>query len=279
LLFCFAGDGARDTLLRAGADATALLSPGSTLYERLGRAGVACHVFGPATFTPSTYDGVFARAADIHPIATLSAGLAELAATLHATPGPAYAYLYWDEVDAVGHEHGPSSPQFAAAAERCLDALDAGLRALPDGTVVLLAADHGQVDVDPATTVYVNEAWSGIVDLLARDGRGRPLVPAGSARDLFLHCRPDAIEEVADGLARRLGERATVHRVADIFAAGWLGTVGERLRARLADVCVLPAPGRMAWLAAFPTRERRWHGAHGGLAPEEAETWIGLRAP
>jgi hypothetical protein len=274
MLFCFAGDGARDTLLRVGADPASVLSAGSTLYERLARSGVACHVFGPATFTPSTYDGVFARAADIHPIATLSAGLAELAATLHATPGPVYAYLYWDEVDAVGHEHGPSSPQFAAAAERCLDALDAGLRALPDGTVVLLAADHGQVDVDPATTVYVNEAWSGIVDLLARDGRGRPLVPAGSARDLFLHCRPDAIEEVADGLARRLGERATVHRVADIVAAGWLGTVGERLRARLADVCVLPAPGETVWWRERHRFDMHFRGHHGGLSEAEARTQV-----
>ena len=108
-------------------------------------------VFAPAAFAPSTYDSVLARAAEIHPIATLSAGLTDLAATLHAAPGPSYAYVYWDEVDSTGHEYGPSSPQFAAAAERCLDALDAGLRALPEGTVVLLAADHGQIDVDPAT--------------------------------------------------------------------------------------------------------------------------------
>ena len=191
--------------------------------------------------------------------------------------GPAYAYFYWDEVDATGHQHGPSSPQFAAAAERCLDALDAGLRALPEGTLVLLAADHGQVDVDPATTVYVNEAWPEIVDLLARDGRGRPLAPAGSARDLFLHCRPEAIDELVDGLARLLGERATVHRVADVVAAGWLGTVGERLRARLADVCVLPAPGRDGLVArapslrhALPRPPRRAVGGRGAHAGRRA---------
>jgi hypothetical protein len=274
MLFCFAGDGARDTLLRAGADPAALLSAGSTLYERLAHAGVACHVFGPATFTPSTYDGVFARGADVHPVADLPVGLAELAATLRATPGPAYAYLYWDEVDAIGHEHGPSSPQFAAASERCLDALDTGLRALPEETVVLLAADHGQVDVDPATTVYVNEAWPPIVDLLARGSKGRLLAPAGSARDLFLHCRPGAVDEVIDGLARLLGERATVHRVADLVAAGWLGAVGERLRARLADVCVLPGPGETVWWRERHRFDMHFRGHHGGLSEEEARTQV-----
>ena len=274
MLFCFAGDGARDTLLRAGADPTALLSAGSTFYERLAHAGVACHMFGPATFTPSTYDGVFARGADIHPVADLPVGLAELAATLRATPGPAYAYLYWDAVDAIGHEHGPSSPQFAAVSERCLDALDTGLRALPEETVVLLAADHGQIDVDPATTVYVNEAWPRIVDLLARGSKGRLLAPAGSARDLFLHCRPGAIDEVIDGLARLLGERATVHRVADLVAAGWLGAVGERLRARLADVCVLPGPGETVWWRERHRFDMRFRGHHGGLSEEEARTQV-----
>jgi hypothetical protein len=274
LLFCYAGDAARDTLLRAGVDPGILRPPAPTLYEALAQVGVASHVFGPASFTPSTYDGVLTRGAVAHPVAELPVGLQSLAATLRAEPGLVYAYLYWDRVDYVGHQHGPSSPQFAAEAQRSLDALDAGLRALPEGTVVLLAADHGQVDVDPATTVYVNEAWPGIVDLLARGSRGRPLVPAGSARDLFLHCRPDAIDEVVDGLERLLGERATVHRVADVVAAGWLGAVGERLRARLADVCVLPAPGETVWWRERHRFDMRFRGHHGGLAEEEARTQV-----
>ena len=274
LLFCYAGDGARDTLLRAGVDPGLLRSPAPTLYERLAQVGVASHVFAPASFTPSTYDGVLARGAQLHPMAGLSAGLASLAATLHAAPEPAYTYLYWDAVDSIGHEYGPSSPQFAAAAQRSLDALEAGLQALPEGTVVLLAADHGQVDVDPATTVYVNEAWPGILDLLARGSRGRVLAPAGSARDLFLHCRPEAVDEVVDGLARLLGERATVHRVADLVAAGWLGAVGERLRARLADVCVLPGPGETVWWRERHRFDMRFRGHHGGLSEEEAQTQV-----
>jgi hypothetical protein len=274
LLFCYAGDAARDTLLRAGVDPGILRPPAPTLYERLARAGVVSHMFGPASFTPSTYDGVLTRGAVTHPVADLPTGLTSLAATLRADPGPTYAYLYWDRVDYVGHQDGPSSRQFAAEVQRSLDALDAGLRRLPEGTVVLLAADHGQVDVDPATTVYVNEAWPGIVDLLARDSRGRPLVPAGSARDLFLHCRPDAIDEVVDGLEHLLGERATVHRVADVVAAGWLGAVGERLQARLADVCVLPAPGETVWWRERHRFDMRFRGHHGGLSEEEARTQV-----
>jgi len=51
---------------------------------------------------------------------------------------------------------------------------------------------------------------------------------------------------------------------------------GPRLRERLADVCVLPAPGRMVGLRGFPSYERRFRGHHGGLTPEEAQTWVGM---
>ena len=44
-----------------------------------------------------------------------------------------------------------------------------------------------------------------------------------------------------------------------------------------ADVAVLPAPGRMVGLQKFASYERRFKGHHGGLTPEESETWIGLR--
>jgi hypothetical protein len=185
-----------------------------------------------------------------------------------------YAYVYSDEPDTTGHLRGPSSPEFAASTLRCLDAVDRGLRAMPEGTVVLVAADHGQVDVDPATTVYVNEAWPELVGLLARGARDRVLAPAGSARDLFLHCRPSCVEEVVAGLQRVIGARGTVHRVDELVSAGWFGPVGERLRARLADVCVLPAPGETVWWRERHRFEMAFRGHHGGLSEDEARTQV-----
>ena len=42
-----------------------------------------------------------------------------------------------------------------------------------------------------------------------------------------------------------------------------------------ADVCVLPAPGRMAWLRPYAGHTTSFRGHHGGLHPDETETWVG----
>src|SRR3954447_1019551 len=57
LMFAFAGDGRRDTLRVVRADPRAMY-PGDTFYRRLAGAGVRCLAFQPASFAPSTYDGV-----------------------------------------------------------------------------------------------------------------------------------------------------------------------------------------------------------------------------
>ena len=99
LLFSFADDPGRDTL-RGVLDPDALLA-GDTLYERL---PVPSTVLQPAAFSPSTYDRVAARGARLAPFGTLSEGVE---AFWSALSEPGYAYLYWDRIDATGHDHGP----------------------------------------------------------------------------------------------------------------------------------------------------------------------------
>jgi hypothetical protein len=215
-------------------------------------------VLMPAAIAHSPWSTASLAGAQVAGYDNLGAGIARLGER------PGLSYLYWDGIDATGHRHGPASAEFDAA---CLAALDALERHVPDNLPVLVTADHGQVDVGAFDELDV--IWPELTGHLRRDRAGRALWPAGSGRDCFLHV--DDPETVVAELSARLGGRAEVRLAAELFPGA-----GPRLTARLADVCVLPAPGRMAWLAAFPTRERRFRGAHGGFAPDEAETWLGV---
>jgi Type I phosphodiesterase / nucleotide pyrophosphatase len=229
---------------------------GDTLYQRL---PVPSTVLQPSAFSPSPYDRVFAAGARLQPFATFTLGVQRF---FDALAAGGYAYLYWDRIDADGHRFGPDSPQFEAAVMTALDALEAGLRAVP-GALVLVTADHGQVPVDPERVDHLDELWPELPALLTQP-------PAGSSRDVFLHTVPGATDEVAAGLSVRLAARAEVHPAADLFDA-----IGPRLRERLGDVCVLPADGRTAWLRSARNVAAAFRGHHGGLHPDETETWVG----
>ncbi len=252
-------------ILHAGAGGGALaIDPatfidGPTLYERLNVPSTVLH---PSSFSPSTYDGVFTVGARLQPYATFRDGVDGL---FDALERPGYAYLYWDRIDLMGHLHGPASREFDAEAIAALDALEAGLREIP-GALLLVTADHGQVAVDPARVDYLDELWPELTGLLAQR-------PAGSSRDVFLHTQPGAAADVVAGLRERVD--ADVRLVADMVAAGLFGAVGPRLRARLADVCVLPADGRTAWLRPYAGKPQSFRGHHGGLHRDEVDTWVG----
>lgn len=250
LMFSFAGDRERDTLRATGLDPATFIA-GETLYQRLGVRSTVLH---PAAFSPSTYDRVATAGARLAPFGTLAEGVA---AFFDALAEPGYAYLYWDRIDAMGHVHGPQSPEFDRAAREALDTLERGLRAIP-GALLMVTADHGQVATGPERVDWLDELWPELADLLTHR-------PAGSPRDVFLHTVPGAADEVVAGLAERLGEGARVCRATELVAPG----------PRLADVCVLPAEGRMAWLRSAAGHAMRFRGHHGGLHPDETETWVG----
>ena len=244
-----------------------MLVPGPTLYERLRPRSL---VVQPHYIGGSQYTLMATRGAERAVFADLVDGARLLVNALSGRRGYGYGFLYWDRVDAAGHEHGPDSPQFDAAARSALDALELALGSDGPARVseltVLVCADHGQVTVSPDRVDYLDELWPQLPALLSQQR------PAGSSRDAFLHVAPGQLETVIDGLRDRLGGRAEVRPAAELF-----GSIGPRLAARLADVAVLPAAGRQGWMrSAAAGRERWFRGHHGGFASLPTEpfwTW------
>ena len=260
LMFEVAGGHRLDGL--AGRLDPAALAPGPTLYETLGRRSL---VVQPHHIGGSRYTAMATRGADRAVFADLADGVRLLVDALDVRRGYAYGFLYWDRIDAAGHEHGPDSPQFADAASSALDELELalGTTPVPPGVTVLLCADHGQVQVSADRVDYLDELWPQLPGLLSQPR------PAGSSRDAFLHVVPGEQAAVIDGLRERLGDRARVRPAAELF-----GEIGPRLRERLGDVAVLPAPGRQAWLRSAAAGERWFRGHHGGLEDLEASTYL-----
>jgi hypothetical protein len=273
LLFCFAGDGERDSL--AGLLEPEEIYPRESFYERLAKHGVRSSVAQPAAYAHSPPNRVLLRGADVLPFSAAEQGLAAAAAALTAAE-VGYALVYLDTVDALMHHAGPDGPGVDVAFAEALTLIERA--PFPAGTLVLVTADHGMAPVDPAGSVYVNQIWPEIAGHLYTGADGKALAPAGSCRDLFLHVRAGHVSEVCDRLGDRLGGIAEVVTSEALVAAGAFAEPSARLRSRLGEVVVLPRYGEAVWWHEPGRFVQDLHGQHGGLSHQEMEipllAWI-----
>ena len=78
-----------------------------------------------------------------------------------------FATLYFSEVDTTGHRFGPDSPEVGEAVKRvdsAVQAFVAGLDrlGLRDQTDLVIVADHGMAEVDPAHAIALQGLLSGL---------------------------------------------------------------------------------------------------------------------
>ena len=238
-------------------------------------------LFQHSEYTPSTYSDIVFRGAQVVPYLTLPEALINLNLALEQRSGPTYYFLYFDKVDTMSHSYGPSSPQVEAEIDTLLTILERQLlmplsNANHRGkTLLLVTADHGQMEVNPETTVYLNlePAVTEVQAYFRRSCSGELLVPAGSPRDMFLYIEENALADVQRHLAQRLAGLADVMQTNTLLELGYFGPppFSPRLLERLGNLVILPYAGESVWWYEKGKYSMTSYGYHGGLTPQEAE--------
>ncbi len=279
LMFSYARDKERDTLKRSRIPAEAFY-PRQTFYQALKDNGVVSYIFLHNNYAHSTFSDVTCRGGSIVPFKSLATALESLTEmVLKQKAPPYYYYLYFDRIDAMGHAHGPDSPQFEQEVEAFLIALERlfynTLHGKTSNTLFLMTADHGMSEVNPQTTFYLNKEAQECEKFLKTNRRGKLLVPAGSARDMFLYVQEERLDEMIAYLQHVLQGRAEVYRVADLIAQHFFSATTEKpsqtFLERVGNVVILPYRGESVWWYEEGIFEMRFRGHHGGLTPEEME--------
>ena len=231
-----------------------------TVFERLEASGSVAISIGPWRFADSGLTQAALRGAEYSPAQSLSQRV-DTALSHLRDPEVDLVYLYWGQVDSAGHEHGWRSPQWAEE----LTHLDAELqrldRLLPAGTLLVITADHGMVDVPPGARIDVAEHQQMLqdVDLIG-----------GEPRAVHVYTRPGRAEGVLSRWQEHLGDRARVLSRRQLIDSGLLGPVSHRHEQAIGDVMVI-AEGEHA---VVDSRQQRRHaspmiGMHGALSAQE----------
>jgi predicted AlkP superfamily pyrophosphatase or phosphodiesterase len=141
--------------------------------------------------------------------------------------GERFVYAYYEGVDKVAHEYGLGEYYDAelAATDRMVTDL---LTVLPAGAVLVVTADHGQVDV--ADRVYrLDDDVSALVALQSGEGRFR-----------WLHAVPGATDALLEAATEAHGDLAWVVSLEQVIDEGWFGPVVTSAAAgRMGDVALV----------------------------------------
>lgn len=145
-------------------------------------------------------------------------------ATVHALRSDLadLVYLYWGEIDHVGHTCGWNSWQWGEEASATDHELDRLAGALPPGTLLVVTADHGMLDVSERTDAALVPELARGVDLIA-----------GEPRAMQLHTSEDG---VAERWSDYLGDRAWVLTREEGLAV--IGPTDPRFEPVIGDVVV-----------------------------------------
>jgi len=205
--------------------------------------------YGPTGFTAAHLGRV-----DIHRWHT-PAGLVTSVRRL-AREGAPFVYAYYEGIDRVAHARGLGEyyDDELRAADRLVGDV---LEELPAGAVLVVTADHGQVQVGGSVEVLGPEIMDDLT-LISGEGRFR-----------WLHVRPGAEADVAQMAWEHYGDVAWVRSKEQVIDEGWLGGVPRAgVAARLGDVALVPfAP--TAFLDPADTGELRLQARHGSLTRDE----------
>ncbi len=283
LTFAWAGDKA-ETMRKAGVN-PATIFPAAHYPQTLRAANVQPIIYQPREFMPTTYSQWMLRDLPTRGYFSLPEGLTNLSHELaQPAASPRYFFFYTGNVDTVGHYYGPTSPHFAAEASTTLFALQKALLEpmlrTARNTLLIFTADHGMVETDPRTAIYLNTdpAFAGIERFLRRDRHGKLLSPGGSARDVFLYINEGLVEEAQAFLSERLVDKAVVWTTQSLIEQGYFGPppLADNFLARVGDLVVLPAAGESVWWYEKDRFDQKFYGHHGGLTAQEMEIPVGL---
>ncbi|MDD3532057.1 MAG: alkaline phosphatase family protein [Candidatus Shapirobacteria bacterium] len=278
LPFCLDSNHQQDQLLDLGLDPKKIFFNQPTIYQKLNRLGVASFALNHQTYYKSAFAKTAQKGAKLIPFASLSELTVTLANTIKkiTTKHPkTFTYAYLDSLDYIGHKHGPESKYFEAELAQIgfmiSHLLLQVVKKSPcrEKKLLLITADHGQTQVNPKETVYLNR-FQKLKNNLAKKDNGEPILATGGPRDVFLHLQKNQVNTTIEYLRKKLINRADIYSTKSILEQGWFGNQKPsiKFKERLGDILILPKENQTAWLDNGEEKVNKL-GHHGGISAAE----------
>jgi Type I phosphodiesterase / nucleotide pyrophosphatase len=187
--------------------------------------GLAVPVISPAELEGTAFTEAHLRGS--RPVGYRAPSAIAVEVRRQLTAGERFVYAYYGSVDKTAHERGFG--EFYDAELRMADYIVAMvLEVLPPGAVLLVTADHGQVEVGDHVLVP-DPALLAMVGMQSGEGRFR-----------WWHVERASVDELAKAAIDSYGDVAWIVTRDQVLDEHWFGpTVSGPVAARLGDVAVV----------------------------------------
>ena len=183
--------------------------------------------------------------------------------------------MYLGSLDSIEHQYGPHTDEYHAELSSISFLLEKELvekidKKTAKESLLIITADHGQLNINPKETVYLH-GLPNLAKNFQKSSEGKVIFPSGSPRDVFLHIKPDKVQETREFLLQKLGEKAEIMETEEAFEKGLFGTGKPRdeFRDRVGNLLILPHKNHTIWYDHPNGRKFDLLGHHGGLNKEE----------
>lgn len=232
-----------------------------TISEQAAKNGVVVSTIGPSEYDKSGFTMATMPNAAYIPAQSFQDRFTAAKKAL-SVPN-SLTYLYFPELDQFAHRYGSNSKQWLSAIEELDAELVKFARLIPSTAGVILTADHGVIDVEPARHIYLDE-YECFSDLEQIGGDPR-------VSFLYFHEGTDLATKLGE-IAEAIGNICEVVTIADLIAAGWLSNLSEQAKRVAPDLVLLPKADRVAYHRGFAkARSLLMIGQHGGMTQAEWE--------
>lgn len=252
-----------------------ILFKGNTIFTKLKKAGVRSFSFCEKSYAKSDYSKMIFKGSSVITFINSSDMTVKLRKCIEKAKGPSYFFVYFGDVDSIDHEYGPGTEEHKAELSTLSEVFERELISkidskTADETLIIMTADHGQLNILPKKTIYLNK-YAKLAKNFRRSRNGRVILPTGSPRDVFLHIKSDKIDETLDYLSKKLGSNARVIKTSDAIKDGLfgIGNPTKEFRERVGDLLILPNKNNTVWYEHVKGKKVKFLGHHGGLTRDE----------
>ena len=250
LLFSYAGDKEQGTL-KYNSISPGDLFPYRTFYEELSSSNVESYIFTHEDIVESLYSNYFTKGATRIGYEDVARGLTKLA-ELVKTPSSKkrYFYFYLSDIDSMGHRQGCLSEEFKEAVDGNFIALEECIYDMrpPRKTACIVTADHGMIDVDPKSTIYLNEELPSIKKHIKKNKKRELSFLRGHAGTSFSMFMIDEVIQTKKLLDDFLQDRALVIPTQDLIRDNFFGpTISQAFLKRVGNLVILPYNHESVW--------------------------------